>query len=270
MRPYTGKARYAVVFDVNVLIDAVSPSSRHHDAAVRALSSSNGQPVYFSDHMLRTTSHELIRLGADPQAVEEYLEFVTVPEDDFGPESHTFKHIDFHDYDVLDRFGNPDKEDATIISLMDAAEEHAKLPALLVSTDGGIQEWCAANRRVVTFPNSLPKTLNQHEDEFQSSNFEYVSRQMFPKGVRPSKLPSTPDLQDQARQVVREVRTERNARQQESARTLFSDPGAVTGALRQGAASAAPSPKQPASRTWTPSSFDPAETAPDTQSQPGS
>lgn len=271
MNRYTGGPQYALVFDVNVLIDAVSPTSKHHDAAVRALSSSNGQPVYFSDHMLSTTSHELIRLGADSQVVEEYLEFVTVPEEEFGPQAHTFRHIDFRDYDVLDRHGNPDKEDATIVSLMDAAEDHARLPALLVSTDGGIQEWCAAHRRAVTFPNSLPRTIGQHEDEFQSSNFEYVSRQMFPNGVRSSKLPSTPELRGQAKQVVRDVRTERDSRQREVASTLFDDPTAVSGALQQGAAAATrSSSKSPAVHDWSPTSFDPSDTTAEGENQPGS
>ena len=216
MNRYAPAPQYALVFDVNTLIDAVDQTSRHHDAAVRALTSSNGQPVYFSDHMLRTTAHELLRLGAEPGVVQEYLEFVTISEEEFGPEIHTFTRIEFTDYEIFDRPGNPDREDATIISLMDAAEGHARRPALLVTTDGGLQEWCRDNRRKAVFPNSLQRLLGQHQNEYQADSFEYMSRRMFPRTSRGARLAPSAELREMVRHIVASLRGGADAPQAET------------------------------------------------------
>jgi len=194
----------AVVFDVNVLIDAADPQSRNHASAVRALSDDNGMPIYFSELMLKTTANKLLELGADPSVVREYMELI-MSEDDYGPEKHTLGHIPLTDYGLVDKYGKSDYEDSTIISLMDAAENDAQLPAVLVSSDSELREWCNLNHRVAVRPDQLPRLSTHMADDIQQATSQYLSRRMFRDGAPRVRRE---DTKPHAKQIITSVRDE--------------------------------------------------------------
>src|SRR6218665_3725455 len=115
------KPNIALVFDVNVLIDAVNPSSPRREAAARALSDDNGMPIYLSDMMLKTTTNKLLELGADPDIVREYLDLI-MDEESYGPNIHVLGYVSIHDYRLPGNDGNQAYEDSRIISLIHAAQ----------------------------------------------------------------------------------------------------------------------------------------------------
>lgn len=193
-----------VVFDVNVLINAANPASSSHETAMRALSDDNGMPIYFSEMMLKTTATKLLEMGADPEVVHEYLELI-MSDDDYGPEKHVLGYIPLTDYGLVDKNGNPDHEDSTIVSLMDAAENEARLPAVLVSSDGALRAWCDDNQRMSVRPDQLPKLTAQRADDIQHATYQYLSRRMFRQGTQ-SVSPGEPKAQ--AKQMVTSIRNE--------------------------------------------------------------
>lgn len=203
MTPTGAGRKAAIVFDVNVLIDAADPNSRDHAAAVRALSDDNGMPIYFSDTMLRTTANKLLELGADPTVVHEYLELI-MEADEYGPEKYVLEDVPVTDYGLLDKYGKADYEDSTIISLMDAAEAHATLPAVLVSNDGALRDWCGDNHRMAVRPDALPRLSSQMVDEVRHATYQYTSRRMFRSGAQ--KLPPA-QTKAEARHIVASIRT---------------------------------------------------------------
>src|SRR6185437_4307226 len=99
----------------------------------------------------------------------------------------------------------------TIVSLMDAAESHARLPAVLVSNDGALRDWCAENQRMAVRPDKLPRLSSQMADEVRHATYQYTSRRMF----RPDapKLPHR-ETKAQARQIVTNIRKELKQDQQ--------------------------------------------------------
>jgi hypothetical protein len=197
-----GVPQAVLVFDVNVLIDAVNPSSPHHDTAMRAVSDDNGMPIFLSEMMLKTTANKLLEMGADPEVVREYVELI-MSEDDYGPEKHVLGYIPITDYGLIDKYGNPDFEDSTVVSLMDAAEHDARLPAVLVSSDGALRTWCEDNQRMAARPDQLPKLTSQRADELQQATYQYLSRRMF----RPSSKPAVrADTKLQAKEMVTSIR----------------------------------------------------------------
>lgn len=198
------KPRAAIVFDVNVLIDAANPQSRHHTAAVRALSDDNDMPIYFSDTMLKTTANKLLEMGADPSVVREYIELI-MGEDDYGPEKHVLDYVPVTDYGLLDKDGEPDHEDSTIVSLMDAAENHAGLPAVLISSDGILRDWCEDHGRLAVRPDKLPGLSSQLEDDVRHATYQYTSRRMFRRDAQ--KIPHS-QTKSHARQIVTSIRDE--------------------------------------------------------------
>lgn len=202
----TGNAvpQAVVVFDVNVLINAANPSSASHETAMRALSDDNGMPIYFSEQMLKTTANKLLEMGADPEVVHEYLELI-MSDDDYGPEKHVLGYIPVTDYKLTDKHGNADYEDSTIISLMDAAENEARLPAVLVSSDGALRTWCEDNRRMAVRPDQLPRLTAQRADDIQHATYQYLSRRMFREGTQPV---APGETKAQARQMVTSIRDE--------------------------------------------------------------
>lgn len=204
MTTSSASTKAVLVFDVNVLIDAANPHSRHHESAVRALSDDNDMPVYFSDLMLKTTANKLLEMGADPGVVREYIDLI-MSEDDYGPEKHTLGYIPVTDYGLVDRYGNADYEDSTIISLMDAAESHAQSPAVLVSNDGALRDWCDDHHRVAVRPDKLPGLSSRLADDLQQMTYQYLSRRMFRDGHQGG--PSV-DTKKQARQIVQDVRSD--------------------------------------------------------------
>lgn len=206
MSASTVKPKAAIVFDVNVLIDAANPQSRHHAAAVRALSDDNGMPIYFSDTMLKTTANKLLEMGADPAVVHEYIELI-MGEDDYGPEKQVLNYVPVTDYGLVDRHGKPDYEDSTIVSLMDAAERHARLPAVLVSNDGALRDWCGDNHRMAVRPDKLPRLSSQMADDVRHATYQYTSRRMFDRDA--PKLPHG-QTKAQARKIVSSIRKELN------------------------------------------------------------
>lgn len=200
-----------IVFDVNVLIDAVNPASGNHEAAMRAVSDDNGMPIYLSEMMLKTTANKLLEMGADPEVVHEYVEMI-MSDDDYGPEKHVLGFIPVTDYGLVDKYGKSDYEDSTVVSLMDAAENDARRPAVLVSSDGALRAWCEDNQRMATRPDHLAKLTSQRADDMQQATYQYLSRRMF----RPSTQPvPRQDTKVQAKQMVtsirNELRQERNA-----------------------------------------------------------
>jgi len=200
----TAVPKAVLVFDVNVLIDAVNPSSAHHDTAMRAVSDDNGMPIYFSEMMLKTTANKLLEMGADPEVVHEYIELM-MSDDEYGPEKHVLGHIRIKDYGLKDKYGNEDFEDSTIVSLMDAAENAAQRPAVLVSSDGALRAWCEDNNRMSTRPAGLPKLTAQLADDMQQASYHYLSRRMFRGGAQP--VPRG-DTKAQAKQMVTSIRNE--------------------------------------------------------------
>lgn len=194
----------AVVFDVNVLIDAADPQSRHHQAAVRALSDDNDMPIYFSDMMLKTTANKLLEMGADPAVVHEYIELI-MGEDDYGPEKHVIGYLPVTDYGLVDKHGDSDYEDSSIVTLMDAAEKRAKCPAILVSGDGALRDWCEDHGRLAVRPDKLPALASQMADDVRLATYQYTSRRMFRPDVQ--KLPHS-ETRAQARQIVMDIRKE--------------------------------------------------------------
>jgi hypothetical protein len=193
-----------VVFDVNVLINAANPTSGSHETAIRALSDDNGMPIYFSEMMLKTTANKLLEMGADPEVVHEYLELI-MSDDDYGPEKHVLGFIPVTDYGLVDRYGKSDYEDSTIVSLMDAAEDEARLPAVLVSSDGALRTWCEDNGRMSVRPDQLPKLTAQRADDIQHATYQYLSRRMFRQGTR--QVPPE-ETKAQAKQMVTSIRDE--------------------------------------------------------------
>lgn len=191
-----------IVFDVNVLIDAANPQSHQHVAAVRALSDNNDMPIYFSDTMLKTTANKLLEMGADPVVVDEYIELI-MNEDDYGPEKHVIEHVPVTDYGLLDKYGKPDYEDSTIVSLMDAAEDRAGCMAILVSSDGALREWCGENQRMAVRPDRLPKISAHMADDVRHATYQYTSRRMFRPDAQ--KLPAG-ETKAHAKQLVSDIR----------------------------------------------------------------
>lgn len=187
-----------IVFDVNVLIDAVNPDSGNHAAATRALCDDNGLPIYLSEVMLKTTTNKLLEMGADPDVVREYLELI-MSEDDYGPEKHVLGHIPVTDYGLVDKYGKSDYEDSTVISTMDAAENDGRLPAVLVSGDVELRDWCAANKRMAVRADQLPRLTSHRMDDIQAATYQYLSRRMFRQGA-----PQVPreETKDKAKQMV--------------------------------------------------------------------
>jgi hypothetical protein len=194
-------AKALVVFDVNVLIDAANPASRNHAAAVRALSDDNGMPIYLSEVMLKTTANKLLEMGADPDVVHEYLELI-MSDDDYGPEKHVLGHIPITDYGLVDKYGKSDFEDSTVISTMDAAENDARLPAVLVSGDGELREWCRNNKRLAVRADELSRLTSHQMDDIQVATYQYLSRRMFRQGAQ--SLPRE-ETKAQARQMVTSI-----------------------------------------------------------------
>jgi hypothetical protein len=193
-----------VVFDVNVLINAANPASSSHETAMRALSDDNGMPIYFSEMMLKTTANKLLEMGADSEVVHEYLELI-MSDDDYGPEKHVLGYIPVTDYGLLDKYGKSDYEDSTIVSLMDAAENEARLPAVLVSSDGALRAWCDENGRMAVRPDQLPRLTAQRADDIQHATYQYLSRRMFRQGAH--QVPPE-ETKAQAKQMVTNIRDE--------------------------------------------------------------
>ncbi|MCI4659698.1 hypothetical protein [Cryobacterium zhongshanensis] len=191
-----------IVFDVNVLIDAVNPDSRNHEAAMRAVSDDNGMPIYLSEMMLKTTTNKLLEMGANEKVVREYVEMI-MSEDDYGPEKHVLGYIPVTDYGLLDKFGKSDYEDSTVVSLMDAAEEEARLPAVLISSDGALRTWCEEHERVAARPDQLSRLTSQRADDMQQATYQYLSRRMFRPGTQPVPLENT---KMHAKQIVTSIR----------------------------------------------------------------
>lgn len=207
--PTDSKPRVALVFDVNVILDAIEGDDARADAAARALSSSTGYPVYMSDMLLKTVANKLLEHGADPEVVQEYLDLV-MESADLGDEIHTFEWIKITNYNLRDKYGNPDYEDATVVSLMDAAEEHAKAPALLVTSDGALRDWCHEHKRLAVRPDQLQRLLSQHADELQKATYQYLGRRMFRDGTQAVDLEST---KSRARDLVTAQRAKTTSQQ---------------------------------------------------------
>lgn len=200
------KPRVALVFDVNVILDAIEGDDARADAAARALASSTGYPVYMSDMLLKTVANKLLEHGADPDVVQEYLDLV-MESGDLGDEIHTFEWIKITNYNLRDKYGNPDYEDATVVSLMDAAEEDAKAPALLVTSDGALRDWCHEHNRLAVRPDQLQRLISQHPDELQKATYQYLGRRMFRESGAAVDPQST---KTRAREMVSAQRAEHN------------------------------------------------------------
>ncbi|PDQ35508.1 MAG: hypothetical protein B5766_05430 [Candidatus Lumbricidophila eiseniae] len=201
------KPNIALVFDVNVLIDAVNPSSPRREAAARALSDDNGMPIYLSDMMLKTTTNKLLELGADPDIVREYLELI-MDEESYGPNIHVLGYVSIHDYRLRDKYGNEDYEDSSIISLMDAAERESQRPALLVTSDAALREWCVENSRMAIRSDRLPSLVKHHRDDLQLASIQYLSRRVFRDGAPGTsrRSASTVSTKLKAHEIVNSVR----------------------------------------------------------------
>jgi predicted nucleic acid-binding protein len=141
---------HAIVLDINVLIYAFLPNSPGNAAAERLLTTNLGKPSYVSDTMLRTLTGKLLEKGADPQGLQDYCE-VLMTDTGYGPAIHVIEHVVELDHSVKDRNGRHDFEDATVLSLVDYAENDVNGTVLLVSDDQGIRDaYFARHRPAVT------------------------------------------------------------------------------------------------------------------------
>jgi hypothetical protein len=88
---------------------------------------------------------------------------------------------------------------------MDAAENDARLPAVLVSSDAALRTWCEDNKRLAARPDQLPKLSLQRADDIQQATYQYLSRRMFRPGTQP--VPRE-DTKATAKNMVTSIRNE--------------------------------------------------------------
>ncbi|MDP9903145.1 hypothetical protein [Arthrobacter bambusae] len=205
------KPKAVLVFDVNVLIDAMDISSRNHLAALSAITENTELPTYISDTLLQTTSNKLMEFGADRKSATALLEML-LEDDGFTPPVHTLRNVPVTDYELIDRYGNSDYEDSTVISLMDAAEKDAQAPAVLVTNDTALRDWCHDNRRLAIRPSEMAQFLSNNHSSLRPATFEYLARHMFPDGAQRR---SSTEAKTLANEIVSGVLQKQNARRPE-------------------------------------------------------
>lgn len=201
----TSAPKAVLVLDVNVLIDIINPAAHPatRAAAQTTLTTNRGLPIYISDEMLETTSIKLLELGMKPDILREYVELLML-DDDFGPELHVLEDVLVTDYGLTDKYGHSDYEDSTVVSLMDAAEAQTGLPALLVSSDGALRDWCTDHNRTAVRPDMLSRVVAGKHSDLDQAAIQYLSRRGFQPGHQPMVFSSAKPL---GKEIVSDVRS---------------------------------------------------------------
>ncbi|HEU5223120.1 MAG TPA: hypothetical protein VFU07_05490 [Candidatus Lumbricidophila sp.] len=213
MNTQATQPKIAVIFDVNLLIDAVDPQSAFKDFAQRSLSGENSaQQLFVSDTMLTTLAHRLHELGADINAVDEYVEFL-LGTNEWGADIHLVRDVPKKSYpDLLDKFGKPDREDETVVALRDTVEFGSGLPVVLVTNDRPLATWCRGHARTAIQPNDMAKIVGSSFDSTKRSTLEYIARRMFADGNTPPSVHLRRDqFADRLAPLLREAEANRKA-----------------------------------------------------------
>lgn len=214
------KPKAALVLDINVYIDALKEDSPRSIAARQILASHTNE-VYLSDTMLQTLGIKLIELGANPQAARDYLEMLRT-DDDFGPELNVLTDVPFTEYDITDRDGNPDHEDAGVVSTMDATGAMSGAKVALITSDTSLRDWCAHHGRMAVAPQQYVQWTKPKVNTADLASLEYLAKRAFTGKLRPI---SPANAKAHARRLITDVGGEATSAKEIYQRYPELDPG---------------------------------------------
>jgi len=200
-----------LVFDVNVLIDAVDPDSPFNESAMQALSTNN-RPIYLSDKILTTATIKLIDYGADPDVIEEYLFLLMGEREKDDPDIHVLEDYLVEDHTIRDRFGRHDYEDNNVASLVKHVENMGYDHVILIALDAGVRDWAVRTNRLAMKPGRFNQFDPSYSQLFYDLVDEISGKTTLMDTPHRKHKQSTPESIRKGKAMVENVRAEVNAK----------------------------------------------------------